>query len=127
VTGSWQDVVVIVLCAAGLFFSFTGVLGILRMPDLYTRIQCSSKTITVGAVPMLVAVAIAQGPVSTYGSRALIVGALILLVNPAASHALVRAAYKSGVPMWRGAVVDEVKDGAKDGAKDGVADRSEES
>ena len=110
-----RDVIVIVLCCVGLFSSLTGAVGLLRMPDVYSRIQCSSKTITVGAVPMLVAVAVAQGPVSTYGSRALIVGALLLLVNPAASHALVRAAYKAGVPMWKGAVVDE------------VADRSEES
>jgi multicomponent Na+:H+ antiporter subunit G len=102
--------VVAVLCAVGLFVSFTGVLGILRMPDVYTRIQCSSKTITLGALPLLIALAVAKGPVTTYGSRALIVAGLLLLVNPAASHALSRAAYKTGVPMWRGAVVDEPKE-----------------
>jgi multicomponent Na+:H+ antiporter subunit G len=108
-------VVVAVLCAIGFFFSFTGVLGILRMPDVYTRIQCSSKTITMGALPMLVALAIAEGPVTVYGSRALFVAALLLLVNPAASHAIARAAYKSGVPMWRGSVVDEPGRLAPDG------------
>lgn len=102
-----RTVIVAVLCAVGLFVSFTGVLGILRMPDVYTRIQCSSKTITLGAIPLLVALAVAKGPVTTYGSRALIVAGLLLLVNPAASHALSRAAYKTGVPMWHGAVTDE--------------------
>ena len=99
--------VVIILCVVGLFFSLSGAVGILRMPDVYTRVQCSSKTITMGALPLLVALVVAEGPVSPYGSRALIVAALLLIVNPLASHALVRAAYKTGVPMWSGAVTDE--------------------
>jgi multicomponent Na+:H+ antiporter subunit G len=102
--------IVAVLCAGGLFVSLTGAIGILRMPDLYTRIQCSSKTITLGALPMLIALTVAEGPFTTYGSRALIVAALLLIVNPAASHALARAAYKKGIPMWGGAVVDEPRD-----------------
>jgi multicomponent Na+:H+ antiporter subunit G len=98
---------VIVLVVIGLFFALSGVVGILRMPDVYTRIQCSSKTITMGALPLLVALAVAEGPFTTYGSRALLVAFLLFVVNPAASHALARAAYKTGVPMWEGAVVDE--------------------
>jgi multicomponent Na+:H+ antiporter subunit G len=97
----------IALVVIGLFFALTGTIGILRMPDVYTRIQCSSKTITMGALPMLIALVVAEGPMTTYGSRALIIAALLLVVNPAASHALARAAYKTGVPMWRGAAVDE--------------------
>jgi len=102
-----KEAVVIVLCAVGFFFTLSGVVGIVRMPDVYTRIQCSSKTITLGALPVLVALAVAEGPLTTYGSRALLVAFLLLVVNPAASHALARAAYKAGVPMWRGAVRDE--------------------
>ncbi len=98
----------IVLAAVGLAFSLSGVVGILRMPDLYTRIQCSSKTITMGALPALAALVVGEGAVSTYGSRALIVAFLLLVVNPLASHALARAAYKAGVPMWEGAVADQV-------------------
>ena len=101
------DAVVLLLCGIGVVFSFTGALGILRMPDVYTRIQCSSKTITAGALPLLCAIVVAKGPVSAYGARALIVAVLLLLVNPMASHALVRASYKTGVPMWPGAVKDE--------------------
>jgi multicomponent Na+:H+ antiporter subunit G len=95
------------LCGIGLFFTVSGTVGIIRMPDVYSRIQCSSKTVTMGALPVLVALVVAEGPVSTYGSRALLVVVLLLIVNPAASHAIARAAYKSGVPMWRGAVRDE--------------------
>ena len=101
------EMAVIALCVIGVFFSFTGALGIVRMPDLYTRIQCSTKTITAGAIPLLCAVALAKGLDTAYAARALIVVVLLLLVNPIAAHALVRAAYKSGVPMWAGAVKDE--------------------
>lgn len=101
------DVVAVALCVVGVFFSLTGAVGIVRMPDVYTRIQCSSKTITAGALPILAAVTLVKGPLTAYGSRALLVATLLLLVNPVASHALVRAAYKTGVPMWRGAVIDE--------------------
>jgi multicomponent Na+:H+ antiporter subunit G len=105
-----KEAIVIVLCCIGLFFALSGAVGILRMPDVYTRIQCSSKTITMGALPLLIALAVAEGPITQYGGRALFVAALLVMVNPAASHALARAAYKTGVPMWRGSVLDEPRE-----------------
>ena len=106
-----REAVVLALVAVGLAFSLSGVVGILRMPDLYTRLQCSSKTVTMGALPALAAIVVGEGPVSSYGSRALLVALLLLVVNPLASHALARAAYKTGEPMWDGAVLDQVREG----------------
>ncbi len=105
-----REVLTIAACAVGLLFSLTGAVGILRMPDLYTRIQCSSKTITMGALPALLGLVIAEGPFTSYGGRALVVAALLLIVNPTASHALARAAYKVGIPMWAAAVIDEPRE-----------------
>jgi multicomponent Na+:H+ antiporter subunit G len=104
-----REAFVIAAAVIGLAFSLSGAVGILRMPDVYSRIQCSSKTITMGALPVLIALVIGEGPISSYGSRALLVAVLLLVVNPVASHALARAAYKTGVPMWPGAVIDEVR------------------
>jgi multicomponent Na+:H+ antiporter subunit G len=100
-------IVVIGLCAVGLFFSLSAAVGILRMPDIYTRLQCSSKSITMGSVPLLIGLVIAKGPISAYAGRALLVGLLIMLLGSATAHALARAAYKVDLPMWSGAVVDE--------------------
>ena len=105
-----REIAVIALSVIGLAFSLSGVMGILRMPDVYTRIQCSTKTITMGALPVLIAVVVGEGPVSAYGSRALLAAVLLLVVNPVSSHALARAAYKSGVPMWPGAVSDQPRE-----------------
>jgi multicomponent Na+:H+ antiporter subunit G len=104
------EIVVVVLAAVGWAFSLSGAVGILRMPDVYTRIQCSSKMITMGALPVLIALVVGEGAISVFGSRALLVAVLLLVVNPVASHALARAAYKTGVPMWPGAVADQVAD-----------------
>lgn len=105
-----REVAAAVLLAVGVAFSLSGAMGIVRMPDVYTRLQCSSKTITMGALPTLLAVVIAKGPVSTYGSRALVVGILLVVMSPLASHALARAAYKAGVPLWEGSVADQPAD-----------------
>jgi multicomponent Na+:H+ antiporter subunit G len=104
-----REAFVIALAVVGLAFSLSGAVGILRMPDVYCRIQCSSKTITMGALPTLAALVVGRGVLTPFGSRALLVAVLLLIVNPAASHALARAAYKAGVPMWPGAVRDDPK------------------
>jgi len=120
-----KTVAFIALSVVGLGFSLSGAVGILRMPDLYSRIQCSSKTVTMGALPALVALVVGEGVLSDYASRALIIAALLLIVNPAASHALARAAYKTGEPMWPGAVRDDVAErrqrsaGARSGSGSG--------
>jgi multicomponent Na+:H+ antiporter subunit G len=103
-----KEAIVIALAAVGLAFSLSGAVGILRMPDVYSRIQCSSKTITMGALPVLAALVVGEGVISSYGSRALLVAVLLIIVNPTASHAIARAAYKAGVPMTPGAL-DEVR------------------
>jgi multicomponent Na+:H+ antiporter subunit G len=105
-----KEAVVIVLGLVGVAFSLSGAVGIVRMPDVYTRIQCSSKSVTMGALPVLLALAIGEGVLTTYGGRAVMVGLLLLLVNPIASHALARAAYKREIPMWDGSVVDQPRE-----------------
>jgi len=101
-----KDVLVVVLAVVGLAFSLSGAVGITRMPDVYCRIQCSTKNVTMGALPLLLAVTIDKGFISPYGARALLIAFLLLVLSPLSSHALARAAYRSGVRMWRGAVVD---------------------
>ena len=101
----------VVLALTGLFFSLSGAVGLVRMPDLYCRIQCSSKNVTMGALPLLLAVVVEKGVVSAYGSRALLVAFLLFVINPLSAHALARAAYRTGVPMWPGAVVDQARPG----------------
>ncbi|MCP2336309.1 monovalent cation/H(+) antiporter subunit G [Actinomadura rupiterrae] len=117
-----KELVFAVVALVGLGFSLSGAVGVLRMPDVYTRIQCSSKTVTMGALPVLAALLIGEGPFGQYGSRVLLIAVLLGVLNPAAAHALARAAYRTGVPMWRGAVQDESlpqRNGERDGERGG--------
>jgi len=97
-------IAVAILLAIGVVTSLSGAVGILRLPDVYSRVQASTKNVTMGALPVLIALVVAKGVNSTYAARALIVAVLLLIVSPAASHALMRAVWKLGVPQWRGAV-----------------------
>ncbi|MDQ1602899.1 MAG: multicomponent Na+:H+ antiporter subunit [Actinomycetota bacterium] len=102
-----RTVVAALLVLVGLWFSLSGAVGVLRMPDVYSRVQSGTKAITMGALPVLLASAVATGVTSYNTSRAVLIGLLIAITNPAASHALVRAAYRAGIPQWSGAVRDD--------------------
>ena len=101
------EIVVGVLLGVGAAVSLSGALGILRLPDVYLRIQASTKNVTLGALPVLLGLVVGEGLLTQYTGRALIIAVLLLVMNPVSSHALARAAYKARVPMWRGAVVDQ--------------------
>nr|WP_281379679.1 monovalent cation/H(+) antiporter subunit G [Flexivirga oryzae] len=98
------------MCVVGCAFEITGVVGVLRMPDFYLRVQCCTLVGTLGLVPFLVALVVAEGPVTPYGGRALIVGFLALLLGPAAGHALARSAHRIGIPVHPGAAAHDELD-----------------
>lgn len=103
-----KTVLVVLLVAYSLWVSTVGAIGVIRMPDLYLRIQASAKTVVLGALPMLTALVVTAGWRSVFGSRALLVAVLLIVMNPLAAHVLSRAAYKAAVPMWERAVADQV-------------------
>ncbi|PSQ00090.1 Na+/H+ antiporter subunit G [Halobacteriales archaeon QS_5_70_17] len=93
------DVLIVLLAAAGTFFGGVAAVGVLRLPDLYTRAHAASKSDTLGAVLSLAAVAI------TFGSGVTTVKTVFLLVfmfvtNPTAAHAITRAAHDQGIEPW---------------------------
>jgi multicomponent Na+:H+ antiporter subunit G len=88
----------------GGIFLFLGALGILRLPDVYNRLQAGTKCTTLGAFCTIVGVGIAE---PQWMCKALIVAVFILLTNPISAHALARASYKSAVRPCDGTVVDK--------------------
>ena len=82
-------------------------LGLFRMPDLYTRMQTSTKAGTLGIGLLLAAVAVEFRTVDVATTSGLIV-AFFLLTAPVAAQIIARAAYHAGVPLWKGTVHDEL-------------------
>lgn len=88
------------LILGGLFFFFTGTLGLLRFPDVYTRLHAAGKCDTLGAQLMLLGLAIANGW-NLVSIKLLLIVVFLFLVNPTATHAMIRAAVNSGEAFWR--------------------------
>lgn len=84
-------------------------IGVLRMPDLFTRMQATTKAATLGAGLVLLGTAVHFATFSVT-TRAVAAIAFVLLTAPIAAHLLGRAAYFLGVPLWEGSVRDELRD-----------------
>ena len=84
---------------SGVAFCVIGAIGLIRMPDFYTRMHAASVSDTLGAGLILLGL-VFQAGFTLVMAKLLIVGMLILLTSPTASHALARAAFLRGVaPM----------------------------
>jgi len=83
----------------GLVFMFFGTLGIIRFPDIYTRLQTSSKCDAAGAVAILVGLMVREG-LNSFSLRILIILIFLLLTNPVATHAIARSAAIRGIKPW---------------------------
>jgi multicomponent Na+:H+ antiporter subunit G len=88
-----------VLLILGLLFVLAGVLGVLRLPDFYTRLHAMGKCDTLGVTLVLLALAIHSG-FSLVTVKVLLLSVFITLLNPVATHALARAAMQSGLAPW---------------------------
>jgi len=84
----------------GLVFIFFGTLGIIRFPDIYTRLQTSSKCDAAGAVALLVGLMVREG-LDSFSLRILIILVFLIFTNPVASHAIARSAAIRGIKPWR--------------------------
>lgn len=88
-----------ILVVCGLFFTFVSTVGVLRLPDIYTRAHTASQADTLGAGFSLAAVALAIGlePMSV---KTVLLLLFIFMTNPTAAHAIARAAHEEGIVAW---------------------------
>jgi multicomponent Na+:H+ antiporter subunit G len=121
-----KDLLVSFLLLSGAAFSILGSLGMWRMPDLYTRLQASTKAGTLGVACIMCAAAIHFADLAV-AVRALLVVAFLFLTAPVAAHIIARAAHFTRVPLWEHNTIDELGDvrrrptGASPPAPPGVA------
>lgn len=85
------DILSWVLLVAGGVFCVIGALGLVRMPDFFTRMHAASVTDTLGAGLMLAGLVLQAG-LTLVTVKLIVIGLLILLTSPAATHALAQAA-----------------------------------
>lgn len=95
-----MTLVVAFLLAAGFAFHALAALGVIRLPDFYTRLHAVSKAETLGLVLTLAGVAVSEGPTLT-AVKIVFVAVFLFLANPTSTHAIGRAAFRTGLPPWR--------------------------
>lgn len=93
------DSLALVLVFGGLFFVLVSSLGLIRLPDFYTRSHALGKSDTLGSILVLGGLAV-YGGLSLSSFKLLLILVFVALGNPTATHALMRAALRSRQEMW---------------------------
>ncbi len=93
------DVITGVFLFLGCFFIIVAAVGVVRFPDIYSRVHPAGKGDTLGQALILVGLLIYSG-MSFIALKIVLIIGFIAIANPTASHAVVRAAYAAGVKPW---------------------------
>ena len=101
--------IVAVMLVAGGIFTFLAALGLVRLPDVYTRMHAASKAGTVGSGLMLFAAGIHAGDIAIF-TRALAGFVFFVLTAPVAAHLVAKAAHAAGYRLTRLSVLDDMRD-----------------
>ena len=94
-----QTIVAIILMLGGTFFLTVSALGLLRLPDFYARTHAVGKSETLGSILLLSGLAVYNGWELTT-IKLLFIVFFVLIANPTATHAIARAALRTGLPLW---------------------------
>jgi len=115
-----SDTIGMIFIGIGLFFDLMGCVGLVRMPDIYNRLQASTKCVTLGTCSIMLGTFFMTGFTST-GIKALLCIVFLALTAPVSAHALSRAAHISGIRLWKGSVTDAYRSDRESGPKSGGA------
>jgi len=103
------DIIGNIFLGVGAACALIGAMGIVRLPDVYNRLHAQTVSIVGGAIMVLLGISLIEG-LSLYSLKALTIALFMFLTSPVGSHAIARAAHKSGVKLWPKSVVDKLKE-----------------
>jgi len=103
------EILALVCIVIGITFDLFGCIGLIRLPDVYNRVQASTKCGTLGTCSILFGVFLKFG-FAAAGVKALICIAFLLLTSPVAAHALARGAHKAGIRLWEKSSCDTYRE-----------------
>jgi multicomponent Na+:H+ antiporter subunit G len=102
----FRDLAGVLLLAGGLLFATLGVVGLYRMPDVFTRMHGGAKAVTLGASMLLMSLVLLAPP--SLGMRAFATLIFILLITPVGTYVSARAAHRRRAPMTEHTICDEL-------------------
>ena len=101
-----NDIIFKIVLTIGVVFNLFGCIGLIRLPDVYNRLQSATKCVTLGTCSILLSLLIRHG-ISVTGFKVLIALPVLFFAATVAAHALVKGAYFFGVKMGGSSVIDE--------------------
>ena len=104
-----NELIGLIIITVGVLFDFFGVLGLLRLPDVYNRLQAATKCITLGTCGIMLGTFVMNG-FTGLGIKALIAIPFIFFTAATGSHALARGAHKFGIKLWHKSVCDKYRE-----------------
>ena len=107
-----SETIALIVMAIGLFFDIVGCIGLVRLPDVYNRLQASTKCVTLGTFLILIGVVIRFG-FDSMGWKAILCLWFIAMTSPTAAHAISRGAHRAGFKLWPGSVTDRYAEDRK--------------
>ena len=108
-----NSIIGLIFIIIGVLFDTFGCIGLLRLPDVYNRLQAATKCVTLGTCGIMFGIFLIEGS-NAVGIKALIAIPLIFLTSPVAAHALARGAHLFGVRLWDKSVVDKYAEDKKE-------------
>jgi multicomponent Na+:H+ antiporter subunit G len=102
------DAFTVILVLVGAGFGLLAAVGVVRMPDLYTRMQSATKAGTLGVACVVLGAAVHFRTASAAVEAALVI-LFLFATAPIASHLIARAAYHVGVPLWSQTFRDDLR------------------
>ena len=95
-----REIAALLLTAAGMFFLIASTVGVLRLPDFYTRLHASGNCETLGLMLSILGIAVYETSL-LLSLKLIIIFLLVFVCNPIGTHVLGRAAYKADWPVWQ--------------------------
>ena len=104
-----SSIIGLIFIGIGLAFDVFGCLGLVRLPDVYNRLQAATKCVTLGTCSILFGTFLIVG-FTAPGMKALLSIIFLVLTAPVSAHAIARGAHRAGVKLWDGSTVDKYKE-----------------
>lgn len=101
-----NNVIGLILIFIGVLFDIFGCVGLVRMPDVFNRLQAATKCATLGTWMIMFGIFVIAG-LTGPGFKSLLCAVFVLLTSPVGAHAIARGAYRSGVMLWEKSIVDD--------------------
>ena len=105
------NILIVFFIAVGVLFIVVTAIGLLRLPDLYTRAHAASKSATLGVMCILIGVFLHFWLIEGHFNARILLGVLfIFITGPVGGHIMSRSSYIAGVKPWEGTTHDDLKE-----------------